>query len=201
MCEHCLMSISQKVPDMLLFWGMRTRLVRILHGAGFFVVLARVYLTGCITHHFLCREDCKMKPCMHSCKWQGNNHFLRLSNSMLMKPLFDFGMSQEDAFSEQASLDLQSKDRLLCIASAGEIPLNLASMNKDLQADAVDVSKEQLILCRLKLMTALMISAPENAAFLGYMKMNEEQRLQIFERLFPFLETADQLFWKQNIHA
>jgi len=118
-----------------------------------------------------------------------------------MKPLFDFGMSQEDAFSEQASLNLQSNDRLLCIASAGEIPLNLASMNKDLHADAVDISMEQLILCRLKLVTALVIGAPENAAFLGYMKMDQEQRLKIFEKLLPLLESADQLFWKQNIYA
>ena len=118
-----------------------------------------------------------------------------------MKPLFDFGVSQEDAFSEQESLDLQSKDTLLCIASAGEIPLNLASMNKDLHANAVDVSREQLILCRLKLMTALTIGAPENAGFLGYMKMDQERRLEIFEKLCPLLENADQLFWKQNIKA
>jgi S-adenosylmethionine:diacylglycerol 3-amino-3-carboxypropyl transferase len=119
-----------------------------------------------------------------------------------MKHLFDFGMSQEDASSEQAILNLQKNDRLLCIASAGEVPLNLLCFNKGIKIDAVDISKEQLALCRLKLITAMNIDAPANAGLLGYIKMEPAERKKIFrEKILTLLNESDQFFWKKNQHA
>jgi S-adenosylmethionine:diacylglycerol 3-amino-3-carboxypropyl transferase len=94
-----------------------------------------------------------------------------------MKPLFDFGISQEDAASEETMLNLEQGDQLLCIASGGEVPLNLLCSGKSIKIDAIDISESQLALCRLKLLAALHIEAPANAAFLGYSQM--ERRSEV----------------------
>ena len=84
-----------------------------------------------------------------------------------MKAAYDFGLSQEDYQTEQAVLDLQPGDRLLCIASGGEVPLNLLCSHRDVDITAVDISAAQIHLCRLKLLAALRFSFPLNCFFLG----------------------------------
>jgi len=117
-----------------------------------------------------------------------------------MKPLFDFGISQEDANSEQSILELQDNDRVLCIASGGEVPLNLLCRNNNVQIGAIDISETQLALCRLKLLTALHVGSPDNAAFLGYSEMDTKRRKEIFTTVLqPLLQENDKAFWLQHL--
>jgi len=45
-----------------------------------------------------------------------------------MKYLYNFGITQDDVQTERKALDIKDGDHLICIASAGEVPLNLAFM-------------------------------------------------------------------------
>lgn len=117
-----------------------------------------------------------------------------------MKNLFDFGIAQEDALTENNALELKPLDRLLCITSAGEVPLNLLALN-DIKITSVDISENQNAMLRLKLNAALLLEPLEAAGFLGYMKMNGEQRLKYYQRISLALEEKDRNFWSQNKKA
>lgn len=115
-----------------------------------------------------------------------------------MEFLYNYGISQEDALSECRALDLRDYDSLLCIASAGEIPLSLAAM-KNIKIDAVDVSQAQLRLCRIKQVAALNIDAIAAASFLGYMDMRAAQRQELLhDAILPNLSEDDQKYWMAN---
>lgn len=115
--------------------------------------------------------------------------------------LYNYGISQEDALTECQALNLTGGDSLLCIASAGEIPLNLAAMC-DAKIVASDISAGQISLCRLKQTAALRLDAVTAASFLGYMRMEESKREQIFrEELSQFLPDVDRNFWIKNPDA
>jgi len=118
-----------------------------------------------------------------------------------MELLYNYGISQEDALSEIKALDLKKGDSLLCIASAGEIPLNIAALN-DVKITASDVSSGQIRLCRLKQAAALKSDGETAAAFLGYMNMKENRREEIFRNeLFQYLSEEDGKFWMKNLDA
>jgi S-adenosylmethionine:diacylglycerol 3-amino-3-carboxypropyl transferase len=117
-----------------------------------------------------------------------------------MEHLFDFGISQEDALIENKVLDLKNSDRLLCITSAGDVPLNLLAL-KDIRITAVDISTNQNAMLRLKLNAAVALEPSEAAGFLGYMRQDKNVRLKMFKRVSEFLIEKDQLFWNQNINA
>jgi S-adenosylmethionine:diacylglycerol 3-amino-3-carboxypropyl transferase len=115
--------------------------------------------------------------------------------------LYNYGISQEDALTESRALNLTTGDSLLCIASAGEIPLNIAALN-DVKIKAVDVSAEQLRLCRLKQTAAIVSDSVTAASFLGYMNMEENRRERIFiDEIVPYLLENDRQYWKENIEA
>jgi S-adenosylmethionine:diacylglycerol 3-amino-3-carboxypropyl transferase len=57
-----------------------------------------------------------------------------------MAVLFDFGISQEDASTEQFVLGVNPADRILSVASGGEVPLSLLSLNDNITICAVDLS-------------------------------------------------------------
>lgn len=115
--------------------------------------------------------------------------------------LYNYGISQEDALTESKALQLDKGDSLLCIASAGEIPLNIAALS-DVKIKAVDVSTEQLRLCRLKQTAAMVADSDTAASFLGFMNMKETRREQIFKNeVLPFLLENDRQYWKENIEA
>jgi S-adenosylmethionine:diacylglycerol 3-amino-3-carboxypropyl transferase len=116
-----------------------------------------------------------------------------------MKPIFDFGISQEDPVTEQQILQVQTGDRILSVASGGEVPLSLLCRNENIRITAVDVSVSQIRLCRLKLLTATLVDFPLNGQFLGYSKMKRKTRKNIFdEKIKPQLSTEEILFWLQN---
>lgn len=117
-----------------------------------------------------------------------------------MEHLFDFGIAQEDALTENKVLDLKPSDRLLCITSAGEVPLNLLAFN-DIKITSVDISANQNALLRLKLNAALFLEPMEAAGFLGYMKMNGDLRLKLYKQISGFLIENDRIFWSRNIKS
>jgi len=118
-----------------------------------------------------------------------------------MKPLYHFGLSQEDPISEIQALDLNDGDSLLCICSAGEIPLNMAAL-KDVTIVAVDVSENQLRLARLKRRAAADLPSSEAADFLGYREMDGAGREAIFLRkIKKSLSKEDGDFWQGNLPA
>jgi S-adenosylmethionine:diacylglycerol 3-amino-3-carboxypropyl transferase len=115
--------------------------------------------------------------------------------------LYNYGISQEDALTEFQALKLNGSDSLLCIASAGEIPLNIAALC-DAKIVASDISVTQIRLCRLKQTAALRLDAVTAASFLGYMRMEPGKREQIFrDELSQFLPEEDRDFWIENQDA
>lgn len=114
-----------------------------------------------------------------------------------MKPPYDYGVSQEDALTEERALNLRDGDRLLCVASAGEIPLNLLA-RRDLTIEAVDISRSQLSLCRLKAAACRALEPLEAAALLGFMDASPGRRRQLFARAAEYLEEGDKRFWAAN---
>ncbi len=116
-----------------------------------------------------------------------------------MNYLYNYGISQEDVLTEIKALELQTGDSLLCIASAGEIPLNIAALF-NMNIVAADTSLNQLHLCRIKQCAAVNLNSTLSASFLGYMKMPENEREKIYRGYIePVLPSNDKMFWKQNI--
>jgi S-adenosylmethionine-diacylglycerol 3-amino-3-carboxypropyl transferase len=114
-----------------------------------------------------------------------------------MKHLFNFGISQDDAETEKAALEIKDGDRVICLASAGEVPLNLLAAN-DISIDAVDVSQEQICLSKLKLAAAIHLDQLEAARLIGYMPCTKMERKAYFERIALFLDPKDQTFWSEH---
>ena len=118
-----------------------------------------------------------------------------------MKPLYNFGLSQEDPLTEIKGMDLADGDSLLCIAAAGEVPLSIAAL-KNVSIVAVDPSEDQLRLCRIKQQTALVLESPNAAGFLGYTRMSGKRREKLFDKkIVSFLKKEDQDFWRKNMQC
>jgi S-adenosylmethionine-diacylglycerol 3-amino-3-carboxypropyl transferase len=116
-----------------------------------------------------------------------------------MAALFDFGISQEDPFSELRVLEVSPGDRILSVASGGEVPLTLLSQVEWIQVTAVDVSEAQIRLCRLKVAAALHLEFPENGQFIGYAPMSEKKRLQWYDAsIEPKLSELDRQYWRSH---
>ena len=118
-----------------------------------------------------------------------------------MAPLFNFGISQDDAATEARALDLKKGDRLVCIASAGEVPLNLLALREGLRIDTVDISINQIYLVRLKLHALQSLEPQEAARFIGYMDASPDERHKFFQRIREKLNDEEKHFWHQNIQA
>ncbi len=117
-----------------------------------------------------------------------------------MPVIFDFGISQEDPLTEQLILNIRSGDRILSIASGGEVPLSLMSLNEDIAITAVDISEAQIMLCRLKIKAAIHLEFPENGKFLGYAVMLKRDRREIYiEKIRPLLTDDEVAFWDKHL--
>jgi S-adenosylmethionine-diacylglycerol 3-amino-3-carboxypropyl transferase len=118
-----------------------------------------------------------------------------------MESLYNYGISQEDILTEIKALELSDNDSLLCIASAGEIPLN-ASALFDAKIRAVDISGNQLKLCRIKQIAGLNSDLIRSASFLGYMNMECNERATFFRNeIAPHLTEEETKFWDKNSEA
>lgn len=112
--------------------------------------------------------------------------------------LYDFGLSQDDPMTELRALDIKPDDRLLSIASAGELPLSILA-HAPLLIDAVDISNGQLYLSKLKLATVLALDSEEAARFLGYISCDREQRLRLLSRVEEYLDESGRRFWDDHL--
>ncbi len=99
---------------------------------------------------------------------------------------------------ELRALDLKPGDRLLCIASAGEMPLGILA-SESLLIDAVDTSVGQLHLSKLKMAAVLALEPVEAALFLGYISCDREQRLRLFNRVEEYLDESGKRFWDDHL--
>ncbi len=115
-----------------------------------------------------------------------------------MSHIYDFGISQEDALVEHRALKIHDKDSLLCISSAGEVPLNMLALN-DINIKAVDISMNQNFLTSLKMNTIRSLEPVEAAKFLGFFETSREHRKQLYVRVSEFFTEEEKLFWVQNI--
>jgi len=114
-----------------------------------------------------------------------------------MSFLYNFGLSQEDERTESAALALSDNDRVLSIASAGDMPLSLLALGAR-QIDAVDVDPAQLHLSRLKLAAVRSLEREDAIAFLGFLPASSDDRLAWLQRLVPALPDASRRFWLGN---
>lgn len=116
----------------------------------------------------------------------------------MMEIPYNYGISQEDVLSEYRALEIIRDDSFLCIASAGEIPLNMAAL-QDLRIVAVDNSINQLRLCRIKQVAATVLDSLKAASFLGYMNSTYAERQGIYRHdIRPLLCEEDRHFWEQQ---
>lgn len=113
--------------------------------------------------------------------------------------LYDFGVSQDDPQSELKALDLSPDDCVLCIASAGEVPLELlVNSDPSISIDAVDIAPSQLMLSNLKLQAALSLETNEAASFLGYLPSDERSRKSWYQQIKANLPEQEIQFWQDN---
>jgi S-adenosylmethionine:diacylglycerol 3-amino-3-carboxypropyl transferase len=113
---------------------------------------------------------------------------------------YNFGISQEDALTESKGLDLKTGDSLLCIASGGEIPLNILALY-DVKIVACDTSIEQIYLSKLKLASVLHLSRDEAAKLIGLYNSSDEERLDIYKKLSEHLSDEEKTFWNKKEEA
>ena len=134
------------------------------------------------------------------CGLEDNRLSLFKVKILIMEPLFEYGICQEDSRVDASALDLQEGDRLLCISSAGETPLNLLA-NFNIRIAAVDTLEPQNCLTRLKLAAARSLEPQEAAALLGYTVASPEIRGTFFKRTSEFLVDQDLKFWESQLFA
>lgn len=115
---------------------------------------------------------------------------------LAMKYPYDFGVSQDDPQVEGHGLNLDNSS-LLCIASGGDVPLSLLA-NYNTQITAVDISLNQIRLCRLKLASILELEPHETAILLGFRKDLNKRRKTYLSKVIPHLPLEDTGFWRNQ---
>ncbi|HKK44821.1 MAG TPA: DUF3419 family protein [Balneolaceae bacterium] len=115
------------------------------------------------------------------------------------KFIYDFGVSQDDPLTELRVLDPKPGDRILCIASAGEVPIELlVNTPSSIKIDAVDIAESQLFLSNLKLKAAISLEPTDAARFLGYLPANRNQRETWLNHITATLPDRETQFWNAN---
>jgi S-adenosylmethionine-diacylglycerol 3-amino-3-carboxypropyl transferase len=110
---------------------------------------------------------------------------------------YGFGLSQEDELTEARALRLERGDRVLCIASAGEMPLSLLAMGAG-AVTAVDIDPRQLHLLALKLGAIVALERGDALAFLGFLPAPPARRREWLEAVLPELAAAPRQFWHEH---
>ncbi|HEY3357996.1 MAG TPA: DUF3419 family protein [Polyangia bacterium] len=115
-----------------------------------------------------------------------------------MGHLYNFGLSQEDERTEATALSLGSlgsHDRVLSLASAGDMPLSLLAMGAE-SVVAVDLDPAQLHLCRLKAAAVQRLDRDDAIRFLGFMPASLGARAGWLRDLMPGLRPDTRLYWE-----
>ncbi len=105
-----------------------------------------------------------------------------------------FGLSQEDERTEAAALSIGPGDDVLCIASAGEMPLSLVALGAG-TVTAVDIDAAQLHLTALKLAAARALERDDLLRFLGYLPASAASRREALGAVASFLDAERRSFW------
>lgn len=108
--------------------------------------------------------------------------------------IYNFGLSQEDERTEARALALGPNDRVLSIASAGEMALSLVSMGAA-KVIAVDIDPAQLHLARLKLAAACTLKRSEAIRFLGYRPASPAERSRWLDAVLATMPPDAREFW------
>lgn len=114
-------------------------------------------------------------------------------------PPYNYGISQEDFKSEVSGLSIEPWDNVLCIASGGEVPLNLLTL-KDLNITAVDSSIEQIYLTKFKLYAALALEPQDAAGLIGFTHMDPSTRKNLFKTIVAKMDIEERKFWEKNTY-
>lgn len=109
-----------------------------------------------------------------------------------------FGLAQEDPEHVFRVLEADEHDRVLCVASAGEVPLGLLAMGVN-SVTAVDISEIQLRLTGFKLAASIFLDKDDAACLIGLRKCDPQRRVMLAGRIIPELFPASVAsFWKQH---
>ena len=113
-----------------------------------------------------------------------------------MKPLYDFGFSQEDDCSECKVLGLPG-GKVLSLTSAGDMALSLLAAGAE-RVTAVDINPNQNHLAELKLASVLTLSRPEAIHFLGFLPASKKERQDWFKIVLSAMPVESQTFWLEQ---
>ena len=117
-----------------------------------------------------------------------------------MSAIYSFGLSQEDERSEAAALALDSDDRVLAVASAGDMPLSLLALGAR-HVTGLDIDANQLHLCHLKVAAVATLERKQALEFLGFLPASEEERVGAFVDVARHLPAASRRFWAEQRDA
>ncbi len=110
-----------------------------------------------------------------------------------------FGISQEDERTEGAALGPLEGKEMICIASGGEVPLNMLASGCA-RLIAVDIDPGQLALCELKLASLRGLSRGDAAGLIGWLPMRPSVRLELYQNISDLMGSEAQAFWRGNEH-
>lgn len=103
----------------------------------------------------------------------------------------------EDAEVLLEGLDLNTKSRVLSIASAGDNSLSLLSKSPEVVC-AVDLSLPQLYLTEVKRTGFETLEYPDLLIFLGFQEGSPERRWKLYQALRPGLQESTRLYWDEK---
>ncbi len=109
--------------------------------------------------------------------------------------IYESGLSQEDERTEAVALHLDSSDKVLSIASAGDMPLSLLALGAG-SVDAVDIDPNQLHLLHLKAEAVRNLDREEAVGFLGFLPTPTALRRRMLQRVLTTLPSSSRRFWQ-----
>lgn len=113
---------------------------------------------------------------------------------------YGFGISQEDEMTESTALVIGPDSRLVCIASGGEIPLNMMAMGA-CDVVAVDDHPGQLALTALKIASVKALDREDTLRFLGYLPAERSWRRRKWKEVECRIEDIYLPFWKDHMRT
>jgi S-adenosylmethionine-diacylglycerol 3-amino-3-carboxypropyl transferase len=114
-----------------------------------------------------------------------------------MSFLYNFGFGQEDEITQAAAIEVKDGN-VLCIASAGDLPLSFMALGAR-SVIAIDISESQLHLCHLKAAAIELLDREAALKFLGFMPASPVERKEWLSLILPLLPPITAEFW--TIHA
>ena len=116
-----------------------------------------------------------------------------------MKPLYHFGLTQEDERTEAAALGLPG-GRVLSIAGAGDMALSLLALGAN-EIVAVDVEPNQLHLGELKRAAVCSLDREAAVRFLGLLPAKPSERRRWLGLVTEEMSPAARAFWQEHGRA